>query len=440
MVVIANVEKNSIAEHHKIAPGDVLLSINGNEINDVLDYRFYLTDAHIRLSLMRDIKPYAVEILKPEYKDIGLAFETPLMDHKKTCRNKCIFCFIDQMPKGMRETLYFKDDDERLSFLHGNYVTLTNLSEHDIDRIIKMHLSPVNVSVHTTDPALRVQMMKNKRAGEVLAYLPRLAASGIDLNIQIVLCRGINDGKALDRTLRELAEIRPRIASCSVVPAGLTDHREGLYPLTPFTPQECAAIIDQIDGFGEKMKEEYDERVFYPSDEFFLTAGRPFPPEAYYDGYPQLENGVGMSTMFLSDADYAISRLSDRELSLVPRRTVSVATGKAAYPLIRHAGDLLMSRCPQLCVKVYPIENRTFGKNITVSGLLTGRDIAFALKGEKLGELLLFPKSALRAVEQDFLCGMTPDELSVELGIPVKASGGAEELIDDLIGKEKHDS
>ncbi len=435
MVRITTVEIGSLAEKRGVLPGDELLAVNGNEINDVLDYRFYLTDRFVTLSLLRGGDRYEIGIRKAEHADIGLEFETPLMDRKKTCRNRCVFCFIDQMPKGMRETLYFKDDDERLSFLHGNYVTLTNLTDHDIDRIIRMHLSPINVSVHTTNPGLRVKMMKNRRAGEVLAYLSRLADAGILLNCQIVLCRGINDGAELVRSLRELALLRPALQSVSVVPAGLTAHREGLYPLEPFTARECGEVIDLVNAEGEKMLEKSGERVFYPSDEFYLSAGRELPPESFYEDFPQLENGVGMLSLFRGEAEDEIERLREERFALPRERRISVATGLAAYGEISRLVRKMETVWPDFRCLVYPIRNDTFGELITVSGLLTGRDLAAQLAGRDLGEVLYFPRSALRSGENDFLCGMLPEELSARIGAPAAPAGGSgAEFVDTLLG------
>lgn len=433
MVKIISVEKGSIGARKGIRAGDTLISVNGHEIRDVLDYRFYLTERQVALRIDRNGSELALNVKKGEYDDIGLEFETPLMDKKKTCKNKCVFCFIDQMPKGMRETLYFKDDDERLSFLHGNYVTLTNLDDRDIDRIIEMHLSPVNISVHTTDPELRVKMMKNKRAGEVLSYLPRLTAAGIEVNTQIVLCRGINDGEALKRTLADLSAFSPKINSCSVVPAGLTDHRDGLPELTHFTPDECASCIDLINSFGDAMKEKTGERVFFASDEFYLRCGRELPDEDFYEGYPQLENGVGMCTLFIADALYAMD--SDGDIALPAPRTVSIATGVAAYPMLRDIALKLEKKCEGLKCRVYEVENLTFGKNITVSGLLTGKDIYTALKDKELGDELFIPANSLRTGVGDFLDGMFPSELSELLKVKITACDGADELVSAVIGK-----
>ena len=422
MVTITNVLRGSYADRAGIRAGDKLIALDSNEINDVLDYRFYLYEKKLTLSLERDGEKFSAVIKKGEYDDIGLVFETPLMDKKHSCKNKCIFCFIDQLPKGMRESLYFKDDDARLSFLHGNYVTLTNLSDKDIDRIIKMHISPINVSVHTTNPELRVRMMKNPRAGEVLSYLPRLAEAGIKICAQIVLCRGINDGAELDRTMNDLAALAPAVSSVSVVPAGLTDHREGLHPLSLFSKEECRNIITQVTDFGDKCLEKFGTRLIYVADEVYLRAGIELPGMEYYEEFEQIENGVGMAAMLGDEFRAALDNLkeeySDEQLAAV-NRTVSVVTGRAAYPLIRGCLDLLTKLCYNLRCNVYEIENNFFGKNITVAGLLTGKDISEQLIGKELGEELLLPGNMLRADEDIFLDDMTPSQLSEKLGVKV---------------------
>ncbi|MBR7097827.1 MAG: DUF512 domain-containing protein, partial [Clostridia bacterium] len=376
MVKIQSVIPESIAARAGLRGGDVLQAINGNSIRDVLDYRFYLTDTSVRLTLERDGAPYSVVLNKGEYDDIGLEFETPLMDKKHTCKNACVFCFIDQMPKGMRETLYFKDDDDRLSFLHGNYVTLTNLGEEDIERIIRMHISPVNVSVHTTNPELRVQMMKNKRSGEVLSYLPRLAEAGIALCTQIVLCKGLNDGAELERSMKELATLFPALRSCAIVPVGLTKYREGLYPLELFTPEECAQVIAQVSAFGDECLRTHGSRLFYCSDEFYVRAGLPLPAEEYYEDYSQIENGVGMLTSLETEFDFALEDLADDFKQFRAPRTVSIATGAAAYGHICQLADRLMERVDGLEIRVHRIINHFFGESVTVAGLLTGKDVS----------------------------------------------------------------
>ena len=426
MVKITSVEERSYAKKAGIQPLDNLISINGNEICDVLDYRFYLADRVVRLVLDRDGKEYTAKIKKGEYDDIGLEFETPLMDKKQSCRNGCIFCFIDQNPEGMREPIYFKDDDSRLSFIHGNYITLTNMFDKDIDRIIKMRISPVNISVHTTNPELRVRMMKNKRSGEVLSYLDRFKEAGLSMCGQIVLCKGVNDGDELLRSLRDLSRYYPEMGSVSVVPAGLTKHRDGLYPLTDFTPEEAAAVIDMIDTVANEQLEKYGSRQFFAADEFYLKSGRPLPLAEYYEDYPQIENGVGMLRSFSDEFGMAVEDVEDMILTFEGERTVTVVTGVAAYGMLSSAADKLMALCPGLKVNVVKIINRFFGESITVAGLLTGKDICDQLDGVELGDELLVPATALRADDEDFLCGMTLKELSHRLGVkatPVGSDG-----------------
>ena len=440
MVKICSVLHNSRAEKVGIINGDVLLSINGNEINDVLDYRFYLADTHISLELKRGDKNYSAQIKKDEYDDIGLEFETPLMDKKHSCRNKCIFCFIDQLPEGMRDTLYFKDDDSRLSFLHGNYITMTNLSDKDVDRIIKMHISPVNVSAHTTNPELRVKMMKNKNAGKVLSYLDRFKEAGITICAQIVLCKGINDGCELERSMKDLEKLFPALSSCSVVPAGLTKFRNGLYELEAFTPNECAEVIGQVNSFGDKCLDNHGTRLFYCADEFYIKSGLPIPEDEYYEDYAQIENGVGMIRSlrfeFSSELDFYLDGLEKQKLD--KPRTVSIATGVAAYDHLKALALLAENHVEGLTVNVYKIVNHFFGETITVSGLLTGIDLADQLKNCELGEELLLSSNTLRAEGDLFLCGMSPQELSEKLGgikISFSKNDGAE-LLSSILGQE----
>ena len=424
MVKIISVEERSYAKKAGIRPLDNLISINGNEIGDVLDYRFYLADKVIKLLLDRDGKEYSVKIKKGEYDDIGLEFETPLMDKKQSCRNGCIFCFIDQNPEGMREPIYFKDDDSRLSFIHGNYITLTNMFDKDIDRIIKMRISPVNISIHTTNPELRVRMMKNKRSGEVLSYLDRFKEAGLSMCGQIVLCKGVNDGEELLRSLRDLSRYFPEMGSVSVVPAGLTKHRDGLYPLTDFTPEEAAAVIDLIDTVANEQLEKHGSRQFFAADEFYLKSGRPLPPTEYYEDYPQIENGVGMLRSFSDEFGMAVEDVEDMISRFSGERTVTVVTGVAAYDMLSSAANKLMALCNGLKVNVVKIINKFFGESITVAGLLTGKDICDQLEGVELGDELLVPSAALRADDEDFLCGMTLKELSHRLGVKATPVGG----------------
>ncbi len=437
MVRVTAVEKNSIAERIGIRANDILLSVNGNEISDVLDYRFYLTEERVCFAVLRDGIEKTFAAKKDEYEDVGLCFETPLMDKKHTCANKCIFCFIDQMPKGYRETLYFKDDDSRLSFLHGSYVTLTNMTDKDIDRLIKMRLSPINVSVHTTNPELRVKMMKNKRAGEVLKYLERIKDAALKIHAQIVLCRGVNDGEELLRSMHDLATLYPSLDSVSVVPAGLTKFREGLYPLSPYTPKECKDIIETVESFAQACKKHLGAYIFHAADELYLKAGMPLPPEERYEDYPQIENGVGMLTS-LRDEFYRELSYVKEEKSMIAPRTVALATGHAAYSLMCELSHALSEAFPELTVRVYDIENQFFGPEITVSGLLTGKDLAEQLRDKPLGDALLIPRNSLRNEGDLFLCGMSKDELSGALGVPVFAVGGdGVSLLYAMLGEEE---
>ena len=410
MVVITGVLPHSKAEKAGIQAGDYLLEINSHEINDVLDYRFRLADTTVVLKLHRGPDIIEKKIKKEEYDDIGLEFGTPLMDKKHRCENGCIFCFIDQNPEGMRETIYFKDDDSRLAFLHGNYITLTNLHQADIDRIIEMHISPVNISVHTTNPELRIKIMKNKRSGEVLSYIGMLADAGIKLHGQIVLCRGINDGKELDRTMRDLSAYYPSMESVSIVPAGLTKYRDKLYKLEPFSAEECAAVINQVENFNKTLP----ERMFFASDEFYVLSGTKVPDEDYYGEYTQLDNGVGMITSFTAEFESMLKTLDEDECSV--KREVSIATGESAYQMMRGLIDELEKKCPDLKCNLYVIKNNFFGGQVTVTGLLTGIDIAEQLQGKALGDTLYLSRTTLRAEGDLFLCGMSPDELSEKLG------------------------
>ena len=437
MVEITDVLPRSRAAKAGLLAGDILISINGREIHDVLDYRFYLADTHLTVAVVRDGKALQFEIRKQEYDDIGLEFETPLMDKKRSCENKCVFCFIDQLPKGMRAPLYFKDDDSRLSFLHGNYVTLTNLRERDIQRIIDMRISPVNVSVHTTNPELRVKMMKNKRAGQVLSYLRMLADAGITLCCQIVLCRGLNDGEELTRSMRDLAELYPALESVSVVPAGLTKFRDGLYPLTAFSPAECADVIRQVEDFGKECLERYGSRLFFPADELYIEAGLPLPEDEFYEGYAQIQNGVGMITDMRTGFDFEMENAEDYAADFRSPREVSVITGYAAYGHIKSLCETLMARFEGLRVHVYPIKNNFFGESITVAGLLTGKDIAEQLQGKALGEEMIFPAVCLRAEGDVFLDDVTPEELAERIGVPTRpASSDPAEFICAVLGIE----
>ena len=417
MVKITGVMPGSRAECAGLAAGDTLLTINGEEINDVLDYRFYLTERKIEIEYSSNGMTHRAIIQKGEYDDIGLEFETPLMDKKHSCKNGCIFCFIDQNPEGMRESIYFKDDDSRLSFIHGNYVTLTNMTKKDVERIIKMHISPINISVHTTNPELRVKMMKNIHSGEVLSYLDDFKTAGLSMCGQVVLCRGVNDGDELVRTLTDLSEYYPAMSSVAIVPAGLTKHRDGLYPLSDFTKEEASEVIDTIDRFGSLMKEKYGSRLFFAADEFYLKAGRAIPAADYYEDYPQIENGVGMLRSFADE--FNIAKLDYTNFTSKSKRKFTIVCGTASEPMLSGFADQLMKINPYVTLSVRAILNNFFGHSITVSGLMTGKDISEQLGGEDVGTLLL-PRNCLKADEDVFLCGMTTDELSSKLKCEIK--------------------
>ena len=414
-VVIESVEKKSPAYKAGITAGETLVSLNGEEIMDVLDYRFYQENERITAEILGvNGKIRTVKIKKDEYEELGLEFATYLMDKKHSCKNKCVFCFIDQLPKGLRESLYFKDDDSRLSFLFGNYITLTNITEHEINRIIKMHISPINISVHTTNPELRVRMMKNKNAGKVLDIIPRLNAAGIKINCQLVLCPGFNDGVELERTLSDLTEFE-NVECIAAVPVGLTKFREGLEKLEPFNEETAAAVIDIMDGFGEKCLKKYGDRRVYAADEFYLISKRQMPPASYYGDFLQLENGVGLWAMMKSDVDDALSDIE----SFKRKRHISLVTGTAAYPLIKETASRCEEKVSGLVCDVYAIKNNFFGERITVAGLVTATDIYDQLKGKNLGEELLIPSVMLRSEGDMFLDSITVDELSEKLGIKI---------------------
>lgn len=431
-VIIDGVQKGSFAEKKKIGVGDRLVSINGNEINDVLDYRFYINETKLVLSLeTADGKSKLAMIKKDEFEDIGLEFETYLMDKQRSCKNKCIFCFIDQLPKGLRKSLYFKDDDSRLSFLFGNYITLTNLTDGEVDRIIKMHISPVNISVQTMNPDLRVKMMANPKAGESLKYLYKFAEAGIAINTQLVLCPGINDGEELEFSLNELSKLYPAVQSIAAVPVGLSDHRDGLYHIEPYNEKSAGDTIDLIDRFNEKFKAEHGEIIAYAADEFYLKAKREIPDEEYYNGFPQLENGVGMWALLKSEFEDALEACEVKKLD----RRVSAVTGKAAYPLISALARKTEKKIKGLKINVIAVENRLLGRMITVSGLLCGSDIAAAVDGLDLGEELIIPPNCLRSEGDMFLDDMTVEELSDKLGVKIKQNGpGGEDLLNAFTG------
>ncbi len=437
-VKIKDVEKGSIC-YKKISAGDTLVAVNSHEINDVLDYRFYTSACKLKLEIENlKGKRHTVKIKKGEYDDLGLCFETYLMDKHHSCKNKCIFCFIDQMPKGMRESLYFKDDDSRLSFLFGNYVTLTNLTDKDIDRIIEMHISPVNVSVHTMNPQLRVEMMKNPNSGTSLKYLNTLANAGIKLNTQLVLCPGINDGKELEFSLSELGKLYPAVQSIACVPVGLTKHRENLPKLELYTKETAAEVIDTVDDFNAHFKHFNGEAIAYAADEFYICAKREIPDEEYYGDYPQLENGVGMWRLLETEFN---SALENEDFTLEKVRNITAVTGTAAYPLIKKLAEKAEKKYNKLIINVEEIKNTFFGESVTVSGLLTGQDIAAQLAEKSLGDAVFVPDNALRDGEEVFLDDITLSGLSEKLGVPVIAvQADGYELLEKFLGINEKES
>ena len=434
------VEKNSIAQELGVEPGDVLLQINGKTIADIFDYQYLTRDEYIEVLIRKqDGEEWLLEIDKEYDEDLGVEFENGLMDDYRSCHNKCIFCFIDQMPKGMRDTLYFKDDDSRLSFLQGNYVTLTNMSEHDIERIIRYHLSPINISFQTMNPQLRCRMLNNRFAGDALKKVDRLYEGGIHMNGQIVLCKGVNDGAELDYSIRELTKYIPQLESVSVVPVGLSKYREGLYPLEPFTKEDAKEVLSLIHGRQEKIYAQHGIHFIHASDEWYILAQEELPEEERYDGYLQLENGVGMVRLMLTEFKEAYERLAqvvaDGEVTLTKPLTMSMATGHLAYAYIRRMAEQMETLFPLLKIHVYDIRNNFFGEMITVSGLLTGQDLIAQLREQELGEVLFLPENILRSGEDVFLDDVTVAELETALQVSVdivKSSG--QDFVDAVIG------
>ncbi|WP_321003210.1 DUF512 domain-containing protein [Eisenbergiella porci] len=427
--LIQAVEEGGIAEEMGIEPGDRLLEINGETVEDIFDYQYMIEEEYVEVLIAKPFgEEWLLEIDKDYEEDLGVTFDNGLMDDYRSCTNKCIFCFIDQMPKGMRETLYFKDDDSRLSFLQGNYVTLTNMSEKDVDRIIKYHLSPINISFQTTNPELRCRMLHNRFAGESLKKVDRFYEAGIQMNGQIVLCKGFNDGEELERSIRDLTKYLPHLQSVSVVPVGLSRFREGLEPLEPFTREDARRVLEQIHRWQEKLYPEYGLHFVHASDEWYILAGEELPREESYDGYLQLENGVGMIRLMLEEFEDALARLEEPEAleNRILKGTYSSVTGQIAYPYIRRIADRLMERFPEVKIQVFPIRNDFFGERITVTGLLTGQDIVSQLKGRDLGEILYLPENILRSGERVLLDDITVEDLAGALQVKtdiVKSSG-----------------
>ena len=414
--VIRKVFPDSIAEEMELVPGDELISINGQPIEDVFDYHYLVNDEYLEILVRKaDGEEWELEIEKDFEEDLGVEFENSLMDEYRSCRNHCIFCFIDQMPPGMRETLYFKDDDSRLSFLQGNYVTLTNMSDHDIDRVIRYHLAPINISFQTTNPKLRCEMLHNRFAGDIFPKVDRLFQAGIEMNGQVVLCKGVNDGEELERTIRDLSGYLPHLKSVSVVPVGLSKYREGLHPLEPFNREDALGVLETVHRWQKKLYEQYGLHFIHCSDEWYILAGLPLPEKERYDGYLQLENGVGMLRLLEEEVQEELAhRKGDERV-----RRVSIATGKLAAPFIQENVERVRTVYGNVEAQVYPIRNDFFGELITVSGLITGQDLKEQLKGKDLGECLLIPCNMLRAGENVFLDDVTVEEVEEQLGVPV---------------------
>lgn len=429
--IIEDVRPGSIAEELGIEPGDILLEIDGQVIEDIFDYQFYVESEELLVVIRKaNGEEWELEIEKDVDEDLGIDFGKGLMDEYHSCHNKCIFCFIDQMPKGMRDTLYFKDDDSRLSFLQGNYVTLTNMSDHDIDRIVYYHMEPMNISFQTMNPDLRCKMLHNRFAGEALKKVDRFYEAGIHMNGQIVLCKGVNDGAELDFSIRELTKYLPYLQSVSVVPVGLSKYRDGLFPLEPFDKEDAKKVLDLIHGWQEKVCQEYGIHFIHASDEWYILAGQPFPPAEQYDGYLQLENGVGMMRLLLDEVKEEMENRTGDDR----KHTVSLATGLLAAPVIQQIADQLCEKYPNVTIHIYPIVNEFFGEKITVSGLLTGQDLKKQLTGKELGKQLLLPCNILRTGYDVFLDDVTVGELEKSLQVNiniVKSSGRA--LIEALL-------
>ena len=426
MTKIVQVEPGSIAEEGGIVPGDYLVSVNGEEINDILRFKYLTTDEEFELEIQKaDGSIEVLEIYNEYGEDLGLTFEFPLMTKAKSCANKCIFCFIDQMPKGMRKSLYFKDDDSRLSFLQGNYVTLTNLSDKEIANIASMRMSPINISVQVTDPEKRKFMLGNKKADNLLPRMRIFKEAGIVMNCQVVLCKNINDGVYLDKTLSDLEELMPEVFSISVVPFGATKYREGLYPIELFSGEECGKVIQQVSKWQDKFLQKYGRRTVYLSDEFYLNAGVELPPYDAYEDFPQLENGVGM--IRVTEDEFSDALLSIKKGT---RKKVSVATGLLCETFLKS----LIQRLPEHNCTVYGIENKFFGKTVTVSGLITGNDLIQALKDKDLGEALIIPSNMLRAETDVFLDDVTVPEAEQKLNCKILVSYNGYDLAEKIAG------
>lgn len=416
--LIQKVDQGGPAWRAGLRPGQRLLKINGHPIRDVLDYKFYGYDSRLELEAEQQGQIRRLLVEKEEGQELGLEFETYLMDRQKGCANRCVFCFVDQLPKGLRPSLYFKDDDARMSFLLGNYISMTNLSQEDADRIVAMRISPLNISVHTTDPDLRNKLLGNPRGGASLKYLDQFAQAGLRLMCQIVVCPGWNDGEQLAKTLKDLAALRPSVESVAVVPVGLTKHRQGLTPLEPVTAEKAREIIEIVDQARKECEKKGGEAFFYAADELYLKAGLPLPPVEYYGDYPQLENGVGLMSMFRQELEGALAMTEENP---PPPPPFVIATGLAAAPFMEEMLGLCRKKCPAMQGRVKAVRNEFFGLGVDVAGLLTGGDIIRQMKKEiRPGEQLWLPDCMLRHGETVFLDDVTVGQMERELGARVR--------------------
>ena len=414
--VISRVLPGGIGEELELEAGDILVSVNGQSIEDVFDYRYLMNDEYVELLVRKkNGEEWELEVEKEYEDDLGVEFENSLMDEYKSCSNHCIFCFIDQMPPGMRETLYFKDDDSRLSFLQGNYITLTNMSDKDINRIIRFHLAPINISVHTTNPELRCRMLTNRFAGEALKKIDRLYEAEIPMNGQIVLCKGVNDGVELERSIRDLLKYAPVMRSVSVVPVGLTKYRDGLYPLEPFTKEDAREVLRLIRSYQKQAYEQYGIHFIHASDEWYILAEEEIPTADMYDGYIQYENGVGMVRMFRDDLEAALAGLSGDDR----KGKVTLVTAKLIYPTICWAAEQIQKKYPNMELQVVCITNHFFGEQITVTGLLTATDIIEQLSVLELGDWVVLPSVVLKADEDIFLDDIALEDVQKALQVPI---------------------
>ena len=435
--IIKQVLPGSIGEELELEPGDRVLEVNGEKIEDVFEDRYLINDTYIEMTVLKkNGEVLLFEIDKYMDEDLGIEFESSLMDEYHSCTNKCIFCFIDQLPKGMRPTMYFKDDDSRLSFLQGNYITLTNMKDKDLDRIIRYKLSPINISVHTTNPELRCMMLHNRFAGKIMEQIQKLYEAETIMNGQIVLCKGVNDGKELEKTIQDLGGFLPFMESLSVVPVGISRHREGLYPLEPFNREDAKAVLKTIHTFQDKFMEEYGTHFVHASDEWYILAGEPLPEEDNYDGYVQLENGVGMLRLQETEFHEALEEARLSEDSKIREKYCTIATGKLAGPFLKELVKDLNEVYPNIHVDVVEVTNHFFGPQITVSGLLTGQDIVAQLKGRSLGSELLLPVNVLRSGEDVLLDDMHINEIEKSLQVPVRiVQSNGNDLFDALVSQ-----